>query len=95
KHHTYSTYKKYISPDNHFAQLAHSVQYSVTVVPKIDFAPWVAKETQKIQPNSHSPPAVVSAHLVTQMTTTGNSVVTENNFGEFKVNNSTWGIGRL
>jgi len=95
KHHTYSTYKKYISPDNHFANLAHSVQYSIPVVPKIDFAPWVAKETQKIKPNSHSPPAVVSAHSLTYTTTTGNSVVTENNFGEFKVNNSTWGLGRL
>jgi hypothetical protein len=90
KHHTYSTYKKYISPDNHFAYLTHSVQYSVPVVPKIDFAPWVAKETQKIKPNSHSPPAVVSAHSLTYTTTTGNSVVTENNFGEFKINNSTW-----
>ena len=84
KHHTYSTYKKYISPDNHFANLAHSVQYSVPVVTKIDFAAWVAKETQKINPNSHSPPAVVSAHSLTYTTTTGNSVVTENNFGEGK-----------
>ena len=90
KHHTYSTYKKYISPDNHFANLAHSVQYSVPVVPKNDFAPWVAKETQKIKPNSHSPPAVVSAHSLTYTTTTGNSVVTENNFGKFKINNSSW-----
>ena len=87
KHHTYSTYKKYISPDNHFANLTHSVKYSVPVATKIDFAPWVAKETQKIKPNSHSPPAVVSEHSLTYTTTTGNSVVTENNFGKFKINN--------
>ena len=90
KHHTYSTYKKYISPDNHFINLVHEVQHSVPSASKILSTLWLAKETQKIKPNSHSPPAVVSAHLLTYTTTTGNSVVTENNFGKFKVNNSTW-----
>ena len=84
KHHTYSTYKKYISPDNHFINLVHEVQRSVPRTSKILSVPWLAKETQKIKPNSHSPPAVVSAHSLTYTTTTDKSVVTENNFGEGK-----------
>ena len=84
KHHTYSTYKKYISPDNHFINLVNEIKHSVPSSSKIFSAPWLAKETQKIKPNSHSPPAVVSAHSLTYTTTTGNSVVTENNFGAGK-----------
>jgi len=90
KHHTYSTYKKYLTPDNHFINLVNEVQHSNLVASRILFAPWIAKETQKITPNSHSPPAVVSAHSLTYTTTTEYSVVMENNFEEFKVNHSSW-----
>ena len=88
KHHTYSTYKKYLSPDNPYADLPHEVVQPNFVVSKIFIAEQIKKSSPTFRPNSHSPPAVVSALTQTHTTTTGNAVVLEKNFGEFKVNNN-------
>lgn len=93
KHRTYATYKKYVTPDKSFAVTLSqsretSNQYSVTesVAESHIHAPIFL-------PLANSPPAVVSAHSHTHTTTTGSSVVTENNFGEIAFNNSAGRLG--
>ena len=92
---SYSTYKKYISPDNHFANLAGDITSQKLQVPKILYSDQQSIKTLIYRPTSHSPPAVVSARLHTHTTTTVHSVVLEKKFGEVKVNNSFGGVGRL
>ena len=91
KHRTYSTYKKYISPDNYFANLSSELISPKLQVPKILYTDQQSIKTLTYRPTSHSPPAVVSARLHTHTTTTVHSVVLEKKFGEFK-DSYSWGV---
>ncbi len=95
KHRQTATYKKYVSPDNFIAALVHEF-----LNPDADDAPrsfvnHFNKANSVYRPTSHSPPAVVSAHLPTHTTMTVNSVALENNFGEIAINNSAGRFGSL
>jgi hypothetical protein len=94
KHRSTATYKKYISPDNFLVTLVHEPQK-----PEIRGAPCsfvnCFNGTESIyRPTSHSPPAVVSAHLPTHTTMTVKSVALENNFGEIK-DTYSWELNRI
>ena len=95
KHRQAATYKKYISPDNFISVLVHEAfKLEVSDAPRTLIN--VFNELESIyRPASHSPPAVVSAHLPTHTTTTVNSGVLESNFGEIAINNSAGRFGSL
>lgn len=95
KHRQTTTYKKYVSPDNFIAALAHeSVKSDAGDAPR-NFVNHLNKVKSVYRTTSHSPPAVVSAHLPTHTTMTVDSVVLENNFGEIAINNSAGRFGSL
>jgi hypothetical protein len=95
KHRQTATYKKYVSPDNFIAALAHeSVKPDAGDAPR-SFVNHLNKVNSVYRPTSHSPPAVVSAHLPTHTTMTVNSVALENYFGKIAVNNSAGRFGSL
>jgi hypothetical protein len=88
KHRTYSTYKKYVTPDKYFSvtltpSRGVTSQYSV-----IRYVTESHIHALIFLPLANSPPAVVSAHSHTHTTTSGSRVVTENNFGEIALNYS-------
>ncbi len=92
---TFATYKKYLTPES-ATHIPNSPPY---IPPKVvDIGGYLVNSySQKVvcQPTSHSPPAVVPAHLHTRTTTAVESVNLENYIGEIAINNSTGGIGRL
>jgi hypothetical protein len=92
---TFATYKKYLAPESAL-QLRLNPPHVPLVAVDIG-GNFVNSYSQKVvyQPTSHSPPAVVPAHLHTHTTTTLESVNLENYIGEIAINNSTRGIGRL
>ncbi len=90
KHRQTATYKKYISPDNFIKDLAHEIFKPDTGDAPRSFVNHFNKVKSVYRPTSHSPPAVVSAHLPTHTTTTVDSVALENNFGKIAINNSPW-----
>ncbi len=95
KHRETATYKKYVSPDNFIAALAHeSLKPDAGDAPR-SFVNHFNKAKSVYRPISHSPPAVVSAHLPTHTTMAVNSVALENNFGEIAINNSAGRFGSL
>lgn len=95
KHRQTATYKKYVSPDNFIAALTHeSVKQDAGDAPR-SFVNYFNKTNSVYRPTSHSPPAVMSAHLPTHTTMAVNSVALENNFGEIAINNSVGRFGSL
>jgi len=95
KHRTFSTYKKYLSPDNTFAILDHAFENPIPTSRIQTFSKLVVGYQRSVQPTSHSPPEVVSAHSYTHTITTDSSVVLEKKFEKFKFNNSTWGFSGI
>jgi len=95
KHRQTATYKKYVSPDNFIATLVHETQKPEVRAAPRSFVNHFSKVKGVYRPTSHSPPAVVSAHLPTHTTMTVDSVVLESNFGEIAINNSAGGFGSL
>jgi hypothetical protein len=93
KHRTYVTYKKYVTPDKSLAvEAVSSRQRQSRDTAQTYFNLNLAQKSIYL-PQANSPPAVVSAHLLTHTTTADISVVTERNFGEFTIDNSAWGLG--
>ena len=85
---TFATYKKYLTPES-----AIELRLNPPHVPLVAVdigGNFVNSYSQKVayQPTSHSPPAVVPAHLHTRTTTTVESVKLENFFGEIKNSHS-------
>jgi hypothetical protein len=81
---TFATYKKYLTPESAFQLPNAPVQIPLKV---IDISgSLITPFPQKVvyQPTSHSPPAVVSAHLLTYTTSAVESVNLENDFGKIK-----------
>ena len=95
KHRQTATYKKYISPDNFITALVHETLKPDTGDAPRGFVNHFNKAKSVYRQTSHSPPAVVSAHLPTHTTMTVNSVALENNFGEIAINNSAGRFGSL
>ena len=93
KHRTYSTYKKYVTPDKSFAvEVARSHDQGLTHE-RIGYSSPAHLHTSIFVPLANSPPVVVSARLLTHTYTTVSTVVLENNFGEIEIDNSAWGLG--
>ena len=92
---TFATYKKYLTPESGIQLPGNPSQIPFEAV-DIDGI-LVQSYSQKVvyRPTSHSPPAVVPAHLPTHTTSAVESVNLENYIGEIAINNSTGGIGRL
>ena len=81
---TFATYKKYLTPDSAF-QLPNSsphIPLETVDVGRNLINPY--SQNLVYQPTSHSPPAVVPAHLLTRTTSAVESVNLENYFGEIK-----------
>ena len=95
KKHVNSSYKKYVSPENFILVLVHETQRPEAWDAPRSFVNHFNKAKSVCRPTSHSPPAVVSAHLPTHTTMTVNSVALENNFGEIAINNSAGRFGSL
>ena len=85
---TFTTYKKYLTPESAI-QLPINPPHVPLVAVDVS-GNLVNLYSQKVvyQPTSHSPPAVVSAHLHTNTTTTVESVNLENYIGQIAINNS-------
>jgi hypothetical protein len=92
---TFATYKKYLTPESAI-QLPLNPPHLPLVAVDIGGS-LLNSYSQKVvyQPTSHSPPAVVPAHLHTRTTSAVESVNLENYIGEIAINNSPGGIGRL
>ncbi len=85
---TFATYKKYLPPENGI-QLKLNPPFMPLVTVGIG-TNLVNSNSQKVVywPTSHSPPAVVSTHLHTHMTSAVEAVNLENKIGEFAIHNS-------
>jgi hypothetical protein len=94
KHRETATYKKYVSPDNFIATLVNETQKPEVRATPRGFVNFLDEIDSGYRPTSHSPPAVVSAHLPTHTTMTVNSVALENNFGEIK-DTYSWEFNRI
>ncbi len=92
KHRQTTTYKKYVSPDNFIAALAHESVKPDAGDAHHSFVNHFNKAKSVYRPTSHSPPAVVSAHLPTHTNTAVNSATLERYFGEISISN---GIGKF
>jgi hypothetical protein len=86
---TFATYKKYLTPECAI-QLPLNPPHVPLVAVDVG-GNLVNSHSQKVvyQPTSHSPPAVVPAHLPTRTTSAVESVNLENYIGEIAINNST------
>jgi hypothetical protein len=93
KHRTYSTYKKYLTPDKSFAVEITRSHDPSTTHERINYVSAAHIHTSIFLPLSNSPPVDMSAYLHTRTSTADSSVVLENNFGEIEINNSAGGLG--
>ena len=95
KHHTYATYKKYLTPDSAFSiELTATDQERISAGP-IDFIDRNQPKLSTLLPVANSPPSLTSNDVQMQMSDTSNLGTMENIYGEFEINNSTWEFGRL
>jgi hypothetical protein len=95
KHRETATYKKYVLPDNFIATLAYEPLKPDAADAPRTFVNHFDKAKSVYGPTSHSPPAVVSAHLPTHTTMTVNSANLEKYFGEISISNGIGKFGRL
>ena len=92
KHRTYSTYKKYVTPDKSLSvELTHTKRKAVRAS-DVTYVNVSHIHSSIFSPVANSPPAVVSAHLHTHTTTTDLTGDRENILGEITVNNSAGGL---
>ena len=92
KHRTYATYKKYITPDKSLSVELANTKCKAVQASEVIYVNVLHIHSSISLPVANSPPAVVSAHLHTHMTTAGSPVVTENILGEITINNSAGGL---
>ena len=92
KHRTYSTYKKYVTPDKSLSvELTHTKRKAVRAS-DVTYINISHIHSSIFSPVANSPPAVVSAHSQTHTTTTNLTVDRENILGEITINNSAGGL---
>ena len=95
KHRTYSTYKKYVTPDKSFTpDVARSRDQGLTHT-RIEYVGAAYIHNSIYLPHSNSPPVAVSARLLTHTSTADSSVILENYFGEIEIDNSAGGLGSI
>ena len=95
KHHTYATYKKYLTPDSAFSiELTATEREKVSVDP-IDFIDRNQPKLSTLLPVANSPPSLTSNDVQMQMSDASNVGTMENIYGEFEINNSVGWLGRL
>ena len=85
---TFATYKKYLTPEN---GIQLPLQPPFIPIGTVDLdANLINSNSQKVtyRPTSHSPPAVVSAHLHTHTTSAVEAVSLENYIGEIAIHKS-------
>jgi hypothetical protein len=92
---TFATYKKYLTPESAIQLPINPPQIPLEAI-DID-GNLVNSYSREVifRPTSHSPPAVVPAHLHTHSTSAVKSANLENYIGEIAINNSIGGIGCL
>jgi hypothetical protein len=95
KHHTYATYKKYLTPDSAFQVELTAIEREKVSAGPIDFIESSQPKLSTLLPLAHSPPSLTSNEVQMQMSYAPNVEAMENIYGEFEINNSTWGFGRL
>ncbi len=88
KHRTYSTYKKYTTPDKSISIDIYQTKRKAGRASPVQFVSLNRIHSSINLPVANSPPAVVSALVHTNTTTSGSPVVTENNFGEIAIDYS-------
>ena len=93
KHHTYATYKKYLTPDKSFAVQVAVSRDQRSEHEVIGYLAAAHIHNAIYLPLSNSPPVGVSARSLTHTPTTDTSVVLENYFGEIEIDNSAGGLG--
>ena len=92
KHRTYSTYKKYVTPDKSLSvELAHTKRKAVRAS-DVTYVNVSHIYSSIFSPVANSPPEVVSAYLHTHTATTNLLVDRENILGEIAINNSAGGL---
>ena len=92
KHRTYSTYKKYVTPDESLSvELTHTNRKAMRAS-DVTYVNLSRIHSSIFLPVANSPPAVVSAHLHTHTTTTDLTVDRENILGEITINHSAGGL---
>ena len=94
KHHTYATYKKYLTPDSDFSIKLTAIEREKVSAGPIDFIDRYQPNLSTLLPVANSPPSLTSNDVQMQMSDASNVGAMENIYGEFKINNSTWGISR-
>ena len=95
KHHTYATYKKYLTPDSAFSiELTATEREKVSVDP-IDFIDRNQPKLSTLLPVANSPPSLTSNDVQKQMSDASNVGAMENIYGEFEINNSVGGLSRF
>jgi len=95
KHHTYATYKKYLTPDSAFSIELHAIEREKGSAGPIDFIDRDQPNLSTLLPVANSPPSLTSNYVHTQLSDASNFGTMENVYGEFEINNSTWGLGRI
>ena len=81
---TFATYKKYLTPESAFRLPNAPVQIPLEGIDISGSLVNLFPQKVVYQPTSHSPPAVVPAHLLTHTTNAVEAVNLENHFGEIK-----------
>ena len=86
---TFATYKKYLTPESGIQLADNPLQIPFEAV-DMDGIPLNSYSQKDVyQPTSHSPPAVVPAHLHTRTTSAVESVILENYIGQIEIHHST------
>jgi hypothetical protein len=86
---TFATYKKYLTPESGLQLADNPSQIPFEAVHMDGILFYLYSQKVVYRPTSHSPPAVVPAHLPTHTTSAVESVKLENYIGEIAINNST------
>ena len=95
KHHTYATYKKYLTPGSDFSIKLTAIEREKVSAGPIDFIDRYQPNLSTLLPVANSPPSLTSNDVRMQMSDASNFGAMENIYGEFEINNSAWGFGRL
>ena len=95
KHHTYATYKKYLTPDSAFQVELTAIEREKVSAGPVDFIVRYQPNLSTLLPVANSPPSLTSNYVHKQLSDASNFGTMENVYGEFEINNSAWGFGRL
>jgi len=95
KHHAHATYKKYLTPDSAFQVELTAIDCEKVLASPIDFIERSQPKLSTLLPVANSPPYLTSSDVQMQISDASNFGAMENIYGEFEIDNSAWGFGRL